>query len=253
MHGINLLRHAIAHRAPRVLDVGVGPGTHARAFLGAGSHVTGVDIQPSPFEWDDMCEAKMLPNYTHVHQAVELLEHEEGAEPFDLIWSCHVLEHIPNVQNHLVQLHDYLKDDGWLYIAVPTNSQDRLHVGHLTIWTPALLIYNLICAGWDCSDAKWYTSYATIGLCMQHKPIKDMSWRTAMPGEEVDMNEYTPIPLRHEHGAWVANNWHEELPGRVSDPPFATAGLYQTDIPPKVQLAFGPNPKLREGYEKENR
>ncbi len=250
MHGINLLRHALTQKPETVLDVGIGTGIHTRAFLGIGAKVTGIDIKPDPFEWDAECNARLLPNYTHTHQAVETLEFKEEAEPFDLIWSCHVLEHLPNVQEHLIQLHDYLKDDGWLYIAVPTNSQDRLHVGHLTIWTPALLMYNLICAGWDCSDAKWYTSYQTIGLCMKKKDIQDMSWRCAMPDEAADMNQYTPVTLRHEHGAWLENNWHEELPGRNPDPPMVVTGVYGTDIPPKVQLAFGPNPKLREGYER---
>lgn len=249
MHGINLLRHALEQKPETVLDIGVGPGIHARAFLGTGAKVTGVDIRPDPFEaWDALNDPHFLKNYTHVHNAMELIEKKEDSEPFDLVWSCHVLEHVPNVHEFLVQIHDYLKDDGWLYIAVPVNAQDRLHIGHLSIWTPALLIYNLICAGWDCSDAKWYTSYQTIGLCVQKKIIEDMSWRTAMPAEEYDMNAYSPVPMLHEYGAWLENNWHEELPGRNVDPPMVTVGGYKTNLPPKTQLACGPNPKLREGY-----
>jgi SAM-dependent methyltransferase len=245
MYAIDLLKHAISQKPASVLDLGVGPGHHARAFMSTGSFVTGVDIQPDPMEKD---KAAFHDRYNHVNMAIEHLEKEEEAEPYDVVWSCHVLQHLSNVQSHLIQIKSFLKDDGWLYIAVPVNPQERMHVGHLSVWTPALLLYNLICAGWDCSDAKWYTSYQTIGLCLKKKLIEDMSWRVATTDEEDAMNQYAPIPLRHEYGAWLANNWHETLMGRVQDPPSVTAGVYQTNLPPIVQLAYGPNPKLREGY-----
>ena len=46
-------------------------------------------------------------------------------------------------------------------------------------------------------------------------------------------------------GAWWGNNWHEETEDRVADPPGVTAGFGVTNLPPEVQLAFGPNPNLR--------
>ena len=236
MHGLELLKHALKKEPELVLDMGVGRGGHAKAFIANGAKVVGVDVKLSPHEHKD---------YTHIQSAIERLEPQEDAEPFDIIWCCHTLEHLPNVQMFLRQIVPLLKDDGWLYIAVPSSSQDRIHIGHLTLWTPALLVYNLICAGWDCSDAEWYTRDQTIGLCMQKNLIEDMTWRTGTPAEEGFVNEYTPIPMRHESGAWWENNWPVKTMGRVIDPPLVTVGLTKSNLPPEVQLAFGPNPNLR--------
>jgi len=237
MRAVNLLTHALTKNPKRVLDLGVGRGHHSKAFIANGAEVVGVDVNDAPHKHD---------KYNHVQLPIEMLETKEGAEKYDLIWCCHTLEHLPNVQAALVNMSSWLKDDGWLYIAVPSDSQERLHIGHLTLWTPAHLVYNLICAGWDCKEALWYTSYVTIGLCVQKKRIKDMTWRTGGPSEEKALNDYTPVPMGHDFGAWWANNWPVDIPtGRVTDPPQVTAGVYRTNLPPRVQLAYGPNPSLR--------
>jgi len=240
MHGLNLLEYALEKEPKTVLDLGVGNGVHAKAFIGRGAHVTGVDVRQAPHEHE---------RYTHVEMPIELMDMEDDFEPYDMVFCSHTLEHLPNVQLALVSMSNYLKDDGWLCLAVPSGPQDRLHIGHLTLWTPALLVYNLICAGWDCSDAEWYTSNQTIGLIMQKKRIEDMTWRTGLPNEVNSVNEFTPVRLLHEHGAWWANNWPVETMGRVIDPPMVTAGVQDSNLPPSVQLAYGPNPKLREGYD----
>jgi len=241
MHSYNLMLHAVAQKFERVLDLGVGMGEHAKAFIATGSQVTGVDVRESPHEHD---------LYRHVQHPIENMGFEENDKPYDMVWCSHTLEHMPNVQFALRQMDGFLKEGGWLYLAVPSGPQDRLHIGHLTLWTPALLMYNLICAGWDCSEAFWYTNNQTIGLCMKKKQIADMSWRTGLPGEVNDVNKYTPVHLRHEHGAWLANNWPWETGKRVLDPPNVTIGAQDSNLPPQVQLAFGPNPELRKGYER---
>ena len=236
MSRIDLLQDALTKNPETVLDLGVGSGVHAKAFIANGASVVGVDVKDPPHEHKQ---------YAHSQTPVEFLEPADDSEPYDMVWCSHLLQLLPNVQAFLVQIDTFLKDDGWLYIAVPCNDQSRFHVGHLTLWTPALLVYNLICAGWDCSGAKWYTSYDTIGLCMQKKRIKDMSWRTGTTDELVHLNEYSPATMKHEHGAWWGNNWPTETDGRVTDPPLVTSGVVSTNLPPKVQLAFGPNPLLR--------
>jgi len=231
-----LLEYALTLSPEKVLDVGVGSGVAAKAFIASGSHVVGIDVKDSPHEHK---------NYVHIKSAVEMIDPAEDAEPYDLIWCSHLLQKVPNVQAVLVMLSDWLKDDGWLFIAVPSASQDRFHIGNLTLWTPAHLVYNLICAGWDCKDAKWYTEYDTIGFCVQKKRITDMSWRTGESNEANAINEYSPVHIRQDNGAWWANRWHEDTGSRVIDPPQVTAGVYKTNLPPQVQLAYGPNPNLR--------
>ncbi len=238
MRATRLLEDAIAKHPETVLDIAVGQGKHTQAFISTGSKVTGIDVMSEPFEHD---------SYTHIKSPYESADLKEK---FDLVWCCHTLEHMPNIQHFLLCLSDWIKDDGWLYIAVPTALQNRIHIGHLTLWTPALLAYNLICAGWDCKDAKWYTEYLTIGMCIQRKPEIDLSWRTGMPSEVFGLNEFTPRPMLPESGTWWGNNWQEETGERIPDPPGVTLGMQHTDLPPETQLAFGPNPKLRIGYER---
>ena len=238
MSSHRLLSHALVKDPELVLDLGVGKGAAAMAFLSRGATVVGVDVEESPFEHE---------SYHHRQGPVE---HMEPSTKYNLIWTANLLQCLPNVQAFLVQLAESLEDDGHLFIAVPSKAQDRLSIGNLTVWTPALLIYNLVCAGWDCSNAQWYTEYDTIGLCLPNERIEDMSWRTGTPQEEPFFNQYTPAPLRHESGAWLANNWPEETSGRLTDPPLVTAGVHKTNLPPKIELAYGPNPDLRRGYEK---
>jgi len=154
---------------------------------------------------------------------------------------------MPNAQDFLMKLRDWLKDDGWLAIAVPPQHQDRFHIGHFSLWTPAHLVYNLICAGWDCREAKWYTEYNTIGLIVQKTDDVDFHGRTGLPNEGLWLNQYSPRLIKHNCGAWWSNNWHEDVPtARTPDPSSVTIGLTKTNLPPEVQLAFGPNPEFRQ-------
>lgn len=233
MRAVRLLEYALTMEPETVLDIAVGTGKHALAFIGNGVKVTGVDLRASPLEHE---------NYTHIQSPYETIDLEEK---FDMIWSCHTLEHVSNVQHFLTSLSLYIKDGGWLAIAVPPAYQNRLHIGHLTLWTPAHLVYNLICAGWDCSEAVWYTEYCTIGLMIQKRPEIPLDWRTGMPNETSALQQYAPIRMNHEDNAWWDDNWFEETTPIAEDPPNVVAGNQYSNLQPKIQLGYGPNPNLR--------
>jgi len=236
----SLLRQALTLNPETVLDVGGAGSDHAIAFISNGAKDLSIDPRHT-----DLTHK----NYQHEQSPYEEVDLEDK---FDVVWCSHVLEHIPNVQHFLVTLYGWLKDDGYLCIAVPPDRQRRLHVGHLTLWTPAHLAYNLVCAGYDCKDAIWYTEYLSIGMMVQKKPCIDLSWRTGLPNELSNLNLYMPKVIRHEDGAWWGNNWPEELEAyRASDPPCVTIGASKTNLPPDIQLAFGPNPELRDKYKRE--
>lgn len=234
MRAVDLLEYAITKRPETVLDVAVGPGKHAVSFIANGSKVTGMDLTPAGIRH---------PNYEHIASPYETAD--VGDRQWDMIWSCHTLEHVSNVQHFLMHLYKWLKKDGWLAIAVPPTRQNRLHIGHLTLWTPAHLIYNLVCSGWDCKKARWYTSESTIGLIVQKTEEVDINGRTGLPSEAAWFNQYTPMVINHCDAAWLPNNWHENTPYRLPDPSHVTIGVTKTTLPPLESLAFGPNPGFR--------
>jgi SAM-dependent methyltransferase len=235
MRSVRLLEFALQKEPKTVLDVGVWKGHHAVAFLGQGASVTGLDVTPTPLN---------SPLYSHIESPYEQADLQ--GKQFDMVWCSHVLEHVPNAQHFLIHLRHWLKEDGWLCMAVPTSRQNRLHIGHLSLWTPAHLVYNMICAGWNCKKALWYTDYLTIGLAVQKTPDISLSWRTGMPNEEFDLNQFAPRTIHHEDGAWWGNNWPDKFAeSRVQDPPSVTIGNARTNLPPEVSLQYGANPALR--------
>ena len=246
MRAVRLLEYALTKEPKTVLDVGTGHGYHAMSFLAQGCSVTGLDVVPPQV---------VHKNLTSIQNTWEGATAELEGQEFDMIWCCHVLEHIQNIQSFSMWLRKHLKPGGWLMLAVPPSRQNRFHIGHCTLWTPAHLVYNLICSGWDCKDANWYTEYMTIGISLQRVDDVDMSGRTTVPSEAPWLNQYAPLTFRHENGAWWGNRWHEFVESdRIMDPPFVTAGLQAANyfnLPPAVQLAYGPNPELRKGYERD--
>ena len=82
-------------------------------------------------------------------------------------------------------------------------------------------------------------------MMIPKKPEINMDWRTGMPNEAPALQPYMPIKVNHEDNAWWPDNWHEETTPVAADPPYVTAGWRKTNLPPKVQMAYGPNPNFR--------
>ena len=113
-----------------VLDIGSGNGVHAKIMRKAGMRVTEVDW----LRGEDY-------NLT------------EFSEKFDGIWCSHVLEHQLDVNRFLRKIFMDLKIGGLLAVTVPP-AKHEIVGGHVTLWNQGLLVYNLILAGFDCSEAK---------------------------------------------------------------------------------------------------
>ena len=79
----------------------------------------------------------------------------ELGERFDCVWASHVLEHQPNANLFIRRLRAWAKQDGIIAVTVRPLKFDLVG-GHLSLWTPGHLIYNLVFAGIDCSDAELY-------------------------------------------------------------------------------------------------
>lgn len=179
----------------RVLVVGVHTGEEAQPFIDAGRDVTGVDLLPA-----------YRGGYTHLRGRFEDL----ALGGFDVAVSSHTLEHLDNVGAALRQFQRALVPDGWLGLVVPGYPQDEFFVGHLTLWSPALLLYNLVSRGWDCREARYYTTpdRKHIGVVVQNRRIPGLP---DVLGWDVwgGLKQYLPAPFVHKMDAWLPDRWDD--------------------------------------------
>lgn len=149
-------------RRNKVADVGVGYGAAAKHMCNRNFRVDGYGLHESPLEHS---------NYTHYPNRFEDCPMDWR---YDGIWCAHTLEHIPNVHEFLQCMRLRLKSHAPLAIVVPNDRNDVLVDGHLSFWTPAHLIYNLVIAGFNCKDAEYYTQDRDIGLLVRRVDTPDL-------------------------------------------------------------------------------
>ncbi len=131
----------------RVLDLGAGRCEAARQFAQAHCQVTALGMH-----FHRYLNAAGL---AELHElGVELeetpFENYDRQEMFDAIWCAHMLEHQRNPGWFLDRCLSLLRPDGWLFLSVPP-LKTQVVSGHLSVWFPGLLLYNLVVAGLDCS------------------------------------------------------------------------------------------------------
>ena len=115
-----------------VLDVGSGLGKHTKFFKSEDKIVTSVDILDRGYN--------IVGDYLTTK-----------VKPHDLVWAAHILEHQPNVHTFLKKCRTDCSK--YICITVPP-AKPEIVGGHLTTWNAGLVMYNLVLAGFDCSNAK---------------------------------------------------------------------------------------------------
>lgn len=128
-----------------VLDIGSGDGEHSRAFADAEKNVTSIDLGVSIHQRDFKADPRvrvMYGNFNYIR----------FDERFDCIWASHILEHQPNPGMFLQRVFAFLKDDGVFVVTVPMLKHEIVG-GHVTLWNAGLLVYQLVLARFDCSQA----------------------------------------------------------------------------------------------------
>lgn len=128
-----------------VLDVGSGSGSHAIEFIKVGSKVDCIDFGTSIYA------KKSDENLNVIH---EDFNNYHTNKTYDLIWASHVLEHQQNVGLFLKKIIQLCTEGGYVCITVPTPHR-HLWGGHLTLWSPGLLAYNICLCGVNIRDAKF--------------------------------------------------------------------------------------------------
>jgi hypothetical protein len=131
-----------------VLDIGSGLGLQANIMRNSGLNVVTLDkVLPADIQsgWPTL-----LGRY------------------YDAIWCSHTLEHSFNPGEFLEGIYTHLEVGGWLAITVPP-AKPNIVGGHVTMWNAGLLLYNLILAGFDCSDAQVLTYEYNVSVILQKK------------------------------------------------------------------------------------
>lgn len=150
-----------------VLDIGSGSGKHADTFEKHGKEVTRFDFGKSRAFTDDN---KVLIG--------DFVSYSFDGH-YDLVWASHVLEHTIHTHAFLSKIRAVVKPGGIVTISVPPAKPEFVG-GHVTLWTPALLLYRLVLAGFDCSNAKVFVYGYNISVILtaieNEVVISDLAW-----------------------------------------------------------------------------
>jgi 2-polyprenyl-3-methyl-5-hydroxy-6-metoxy-1,4-benzoquinol methylase len=143
---------ALARRVEgsRVLDVGCGAGSLLAAFAGEGNHLTGYepDRSMSRFAAERLPAACVAPEFFDPER--------HAGEPFDLITSSHVHEHVPDPVGFLSALLRLLRPGGVVFLEVPHDPpvavREQIHAPlrgklHLSFFVPETLRAVIAAAG----------------------------------------------------------------------------------------------------------
>jgi len=177
-----------------VLDVGSGGGKQAEIFYSNGADVTCVDFGTSIYAKD----ANKSEKIKTVH--VNFLEWNE-TKKYNLVWASHVLEHQRNAGFFIEKLVSFCEPNGNVAISLPFPHRN-LWGGHLSLWTPGLLVYNCVMCGYDLSKAKLIYGYREFILIFSPSKMKlpdDLSWDK---GDITKLANFFPQNFKENADSW---------------------------------------------------
>lgn len=177
-----------AKSAPSLLDVGSGGGEASAFFERNGYRVTAVDFGTSVYARRDTRPPDVQGDFNDLDFAPE----------FDVVWASHVLEHQKNVHTFLTKCKSALKPDGFLCVTVPPLKHEIVG-GHLSLWNAGLLLYNLVLAGFDCSQARVRTYGYNISVIVANACIELPSELDFDCGDIGKLRQWLPEDCR-QHG-----------------------------------------------------
>ncbi|MBS3905163.1 MAG: methyltransferase domain-containing protein [Simkania sp.] len=146
---LKLCKHYEFHS---ILDIGSHERKITKIFEHIGKAVTTVEIAPG-------YEADYKDDYLKVN----------FNEKFDAIWCSQIYEHQRNPGLFLSKIFEDLKEGGVLALTVPFQIDHHVMFGHINLTSPLMLIYHLICAGFDCKDISLKCFNGSIGVILKKK------------------------------------------------------------------------------------
>lgn len=188
------LDYALRLRPQSVLDVGSGGGEHAQEFAKAGSDVLCVDYGTSVY-----AQRSQPTNLNVVH--ADFMEYRPNRK-FDLVWASHILEHQRNAGAFIERLIEWCSDDGYVCITVP-DPHRNLWGGHVSLWTPGLLAYNVAMCGVDISDAFFVRGTGEFSLFFHPRRVPLPADLTYDYGDVQKLEPRLPPELKEDCDPWA--------------------------------------------------
>lgn len=185
MNSSQALDVALTLGASTVLDIGSGSGEHADCFRANGHKVITVDLGNA-----DVCGDF---NYITLPKV-------------DLVWCSHVLEHQLNPNDFLVKCFELINDDGWFCVTVPPLKHEIVG-GHVNLYNAGLLLYQMIVAGFDCSQAMVKSYGYNISVIVQKKAANLPSLKMDF-GDIETLSPFFPMPVINGFNGQIEEiNW----------------------------------------------
>lgn len=170
-----------------VLDIGCGNGNHADILKSHDKNVTAIDYGESVY---------FKNNTSGISTIVANFNEYEFANQFDCIWCSHVLEHQLDSHQFLLNLHATLKEGGCLALTVPPLKHNIVG-GHVSLWNMGLLLYRLVLAGFDCSEAIGLKYGYNISIILRKRSIDFPSDIEYDSGDIRKLRKYLPPNIEY--------------------------------------------------------
>lgn len=195
LRGEKILDKFLEMKFVNVLDIGAGALEHTEVFLNKEKIVDICDYGNSVY-YDrrvQNIESRIRNKYIGNFNTIDFNNN------YDAIWCSHILEHQVNVNLFLKKIHSLLKENGYLAIIVPPR-KPFIVGGHVSLWNAGLLIYNLILAGFDCSEECYIKQYDyNIGIIVKKKTIKELPKDISMDKGGIELlSIYFPFDAKHD-------------------------------------------------------
>jgi 2-polyprenyl-3-methyl-5-hydroxy-6-metoxy-1,4-benzoquinol methylase len=192
MHALNYVKK---FNPLTFLDVGSKGGYHAKEMMINGSKVTCIDYGKSTYSKETKIDNLKIIN-------IDFNKFKPpDQEKYEMVWASHILEHQRIIGLFLEKLIKCCSENGHICITV-SDPHINLLGGHVSMWSPGLLCYNIVLCGIDISNSIFIRG--TNEFSIFFRPIKftlpgDLSYDF---GDLKKLSQYLPQKFNENSNSW---------------------------------------------------